>query len=203
MNRLKGAICYVLGPIQYSANYGEDWRSKSVRFMNNLGIGVFNPLDKPCDHALEGRDNQDEMKRLKELVNIALEQGDNEAVKKYYDKIREVMKDITSLDLRFCDKSDFGLMYASPNAYTAGSWMEYGHLMLQRKPVVIFTDGPITQIPLWAWGTTDPKLMFCGLDLALEYIRHIHEDEKVDRLNRWKFFDYDKIFGKNNAKNNL
>jgi nucleoside 2-deoxyribosyltransferase len=200
--RLKGAFCYELGPIQYASDNGINWRTKATKFLNNLGIGVFNPLDKPCDHAVEGPNTQKDLDFLKKAANNALEEGNKAAAEIYYHEIHRIMKDITSIDLRLCDKSDFGLMFSDPTIYSAGTWVEYGKFMLDRKPVVMWLDGPITQIPFWAHGTTHFSLMHTSLDNALEYIRSIHEDENINRLNRWKFFDLNKVFSVQEVKAN-
>ena len=39
------------------------------------------------------------------------------------------------------------------------------------------------------------KHIFGSWSELMEYVYHINEDEEVDHLNRWRFFDWDKVYG--------
>lgn len=178
--RLKGSMTYMLGPMEFAKDNGANWRIKATEFLKKLDIGCLNPVNKPCEHAPEDEQSKIERKKLKESYR--------------FDEFSTIMKEIVSIDLRLCDKCDFGLMYFNRNIFTCGTFVEYAHLNIQRKPVVIWTDDGLENISDWLFGQTNWKLMHSSLDEALEYIRHIHQDEKIDRLNRWKFFNNSKIF---------
>jgi nucleoside 2-deoxyribosyltransferase len=180
--RLKWSIFYLAGPIQYASDLGVEWRKKATQFLHSLNIGVINPCDKPTDIAKEDENTQSYLQSLK----------DN----KKYDEYSSFIKEIVSVDLRFVDKSDAILAYISKDVFSCGTFHETAHAFLQRKPVIIFTDKDISNIPGWMYGHGNWKMFYPSLDEALEYIRHIHQDENVETLNRWKFLNYDKIYGR-------
>ena len=48
MNRLKSHTAYLAGAIdKVTASDAMEWREDMTDFLNDLGIGVFNPCDKP------------------------------------------------------------------------------------------------------------------------------------------------------------
>ena len=182
MERLKGSICYLAGPIQFASDWGVGWRLKATKFLHSLGIGVIDPCDKPSDMAKEDEQTQVWLKSLKENYQ--------------YDEYTKFLKEVVSIDLRFVDKSDFLLCYIDKNVYTCGTFHETSHAFIQRKPVVVFTDEDTRDIPGWLFGHTPHKMFYSSLDDALKYIKSINEDEQIDTLNRWKFLDFNKIYGK-------
>jgi nucleoside 2-deoxyribosyltransferase len=194
-NRLDKSLVYLLGPMEFAEDNGVNWRVEASNFLKNLNIGILNPVDKPSTHGKEDEETRNYIRECKERASFHLKNNDRISADKYIQEVVKFAKDIVSIDLRLCDKADFGLMYVNTEIYSCGTWVEYAHLNIQRKPVVCFTNNKcITTMPLWMFGQTNYHLMHSNLHNALNYIKSIHEDDDIDRLNRWKFFDSKKIF---------
>jgi nucleoside 2-deoxyribosyltransferase len=190
-SRLKGATCYVAGGIQYIPDLGVDWRTKAELELRKLGVGVFNPMDKAIEFANEDRHTQNHLSNLIKEVKLS-----NDEIRKseIYNEIAQIMRAIVRADLRMVDLCSFLLVCIDPTRHTAGTYAEMTQALLQRKPVICFCEQGIESIPLWWWGHSDPRMFFPSLNGALEYIRHIHQDEIIEHYKRWKFFDYSKIY---------
>ena len=44
------------------------------------------------------------------------------------------------------------------------------------------------------FGVIPHQHMFDNWSYLLEYLYHVNEDEEVDHLKRWRFFDFDEIY---------
>lgn len=195
MERLKGSLIYLAGGIQYIPDLGIDWRQKAEKELRGLGIGVLNPMDKATNFANEDTHTQEHLKALKAELKIA--KVNNKArAEQLCLEIEKIVKAIVRADLRMVDLSTALLVCIDPARHTAGTYAEMTQAFLQRKPVICFCEAGIEEIPIWWWGHGDHKMFFDSLDSAVGYIKHIHADEDVEHLKRWKFFDYDKIFGR-------
>ena len=93
-NRLRGQLVYMIGPIEYATDYGFGWRNELTPKLQEMGIGVMNPLDKPMQTQV----HEDE--ELQSLKKSLIE-------KKDYDGLASLMKDVVRADLRMVDKADF------------------------------------------------------------------------------------------------
>jgi nucleoside 2-deoxyribosyltransferase len=196
-NRLKGSIIYLAGPIQYADDWGVTWRKQATAYLHSLGIGVIDPCDKPSDMAQEDADTQSWLDSLKKNADLMLDSNKPELANRYLDEYSNFLKEVVSVDLRFVDKSDALLVYINKDIYSCGTFHETSHAFLQRKPVVCFTAGKsITNIPGWLYGHGKYSMFYPSLNEALAYVRYIHEDKDIDTQNRWKFLDYDKIYGR-------
>lgn len=190
MERLKGSTCYLAGGIQYIPDLGIDWRQKAESTLRDIGVGVFNPMDKAIEFANEDKHTQQHLNNLLKLAD----ETTPECRTQYYNEIEKIMRAIVRADLRMVDLSSFLLVQIDPTRHTAGTYAELTQAYLQRKPAILWCDKGVGKIPLWWWGHGDYRLFFNSLDESLDYIKHIHEDENIEHLKRWKFFDYDKIY---------
>ena len=46
------------------------------------------------------------------------------------------------------------------------------------------------------FGVVPHDMVFSNWSELLEYLRHINEDEEANHMNRWRFFDFDKVYNK-------
>lgn len=194
-NRLKGTCIYLAGPMERMSDNGENWRKIATTYLNKLGIGVFNPADKATDLAPEDAETKKYHNSLRESIRVYLSEGNKERASLYMQEFSSIIKEVVSADIRMVDLSSAILLHVDPDVHMCGSYSEQAWACLQRKPVIIFCEKGIHRIPGWLWGHCQWQMFFGSLDEALDYVRHIHEDETIDRLNRWKFFNFDKIFG--------
>lgn len=180
MNRLKDHSTYLIGPMDRVADRGRGWRDEITPFLKELEIGVFNPAKKATNKACEVDD-------AFTLRKKAMNEGD-------YDKVREIMKEVVSYDLRMVDLCDFIIMYVDTDVHMCGTYNEQFLACMQRKPVICFCKQAKKRIPDWLYGILDHNLFFDSLDEVKEYIRHIAFDEVIKNSGKWKFFDYSRIY---------
>ena len=65
MNRLKGMTAYLCGAMDRVADGGVEWREHITPRLQELGVGVFNPCNKPSDYAPEDEDTRELIHALK------------------------------------------------------------------------------------------------------------------------------------------
>lgn len=197
MGRLRGSLFYLAGGIQYIDDLGINWRKEAERELRSLGVGVLNPMDKASNYANEDKDTQANLKQLQKKAESAKSQNDFVNMKKYHDEISDIMKAIVSIDLRMVDLASALLVKIDSTKHTAGTYAELTQAYLQRKPVVMFSDRGIYDIPLWWWGHGEPDMFFDSLSKALSYIKEVDRNPNVYHYKQWKMFDYNKIYGEN------
>ncbi len=197
IQRLKGSRCYFAGPMDRVVDHGVGWRKIAAPFLRNLGIGVFDPTDKAINIGVETGDQREKRTFLKKQIAECLPEFQSF----YRSQYVNIMKDIVSVDLRQIDLSDFVLMHVDMSVHSCGTYNEQAHACLQRKPLVVWVNCEPNEIPYhipdWLYGHSRPEMFFNSLDRALAYIQYVHESVKEPpTYNRWKFFDYDKVYGR-------
>ena len=103
MNRLNKQRVYLAGAMDRVADRGATWRDNITPFLQQLGIVVFNPINKPADVGLEDQDSHTIKTKLK--------------AKKRYDELSSMMKTIRAVDLRLVDISDFLIVNLAPRDF--------------------------------------------------------------------------------------
>ena len=76
-----------------------------------------------------------------------------------------------------------------------GSYHEAFVAVAQKKPLLIMCQQGKQNVPNWLFGVVPHEHMFGSWSELIEYIHHINEDEEVEDLNRWRFFDWEKVYG--------
>jgi hypothetical protein len=160
---------------------GVGWREYISIKLQKLGIGVLNPCDKPTAFAKEDAGFRDKIETLKN-------KGD-------FDSVKSEMRDIAAIDLRMVDIAHFVVMDIDINVHMCGSYHEAFVAVAQKKPLLIMCSQGKKNIPNWLFGVVPHEHMFSCWSELIEYIKHINEDETVDDLNRWRFFDWEKVYG--------
>ncbi len=195
-NRLAGLICYEVGPIDRVDDRGGPWRDEISEFLFSLDVGVINPLKKGLDWGLESEESRqwraDSLLKAETLNS----QGHIYDSNKICDSVSDQMKDIVASDLRSVDKSDFIVAYIDLDIHTAGSYSEITHAALQRKPVIICCKQGKYKVPMWLYGLLNHQMFFSTWNEVKSYIQHVAYDEHVEHFKRWRFFDMNKIYGR-------
>ena len=145
-----------------------------------MGIGVFDPCDKPSNFAPEDEDTRNLVERYKKL-------GD-------YEKVSSIMKPICAVDLRMVDIAHFIIMNLDVDNHLCGSYHEAFLGVAQKKPVIVRCKQGKKNLPNWMFGVVPHQMVFSSWSEVHEYLHHINEDENVEHLNRWRFFDFDKVY---------
>ena len=180
MNRLKGTTCYLCGPMDRVEGGGKLWRSILSKKIKEMGIGVFDPCDKPSNFAPEDEDTR-------RVVNDYKKVG-------RYDIVSNIMKPICAVDLRMVDIAHFIIMNLDVDNHLCGSYHEAFLGVAQKKPVIVRCKQGKKNLPNWMFGVIPHQMVFSSWSEVHEYLHHVNEDEDVEHLNRWRFFDFDKVY---------
>lgn len=181
MNRLLSHTVYLAGSIDESKDTAHLWREEISKFLWGLGIGVYNPCDKPC--------GEPEDAGFVDYCNALKRTGQ-------YEKITEEMFNVVKADLHMVDLSNFVIAAIDKDRHLCGSYSEITYAALEKKPVIVWCPQGKSEVPSWLWGMgLRHEMFFTTLDEVEEYITHICFDEDVDDLGRWRFVNYKKVFG--------
>ena len=175
MNRLRNQRVYLAGAIDRVADRGFGWRDSITPFLKDLGVVVFNPLNKPGDLGAE----DDTTHQVKNLLKQS----------KKYDEFSNMMKTIRAVDLRLVDISDFLIVNLDINTHPCGTLEEIFLANRSKKPVLIRMEQGKNQTPDWLFGTLPHSMFFSTWDEVREYLSHIDTDTFINCENRWRFFN--------------
>jgi len=181
-HRLDGAMFYLAGPMDDVADRGATWRQEETKFLHSHGIGVLCPYNK----ATYGLDEDD---GYYQMILDMKEEG-------RYDEMHEIIKTVVADDYRMVDKADAVLLYIDKTAHMCGSYHESCLSSYQRKPVIICCPQGKKEIPHWMFGICKHDMFFDNWIDTHKYIAEACYAPNFDHQNRWRFFDYDKIFGR-------
>lgn len=180
MNRLKFAKFYLAGPIRKGIDF-ISWRKDMSNFLWSIGAGVLDPCDKPLDHH-EDEFFQDKLLRLKSEGK--------------YDTLASIVREVVTIDLHLVDLSTAVILHIDTDVHMQGSYAEMTYACLERKPLIVHAKNGKKNLPAWVFGHAKHELFFDTWDEIKDYLNHIDKDKIVDTLNnRWKFLDYNKIYG--------
>tara|TARA_R110002020_G_scaffold194354_6_gene395114 strand:+ start:4781 stop:5284 length:504 start_codon:yes stop_codon:yes gene_type:complete len=160
---------------------GVGWRVHISKKLQEMGIGVLNPCDKPTSFAKEDAFFRDRIERFKKSNN--------------FESVKSEMRDIAAIDLRMVDIAHFVIMDIDIDVHMCGSYHEAFVAVAQKKPLLIMCQQGKQNVPNWLFGVVPHEHMFGSWSELIEYIHHINEDEEVEDLNRWRFFDWEKVYG--------
>lgn len=178
MNRLKNQRVYLAGAMDRVADRGAGWRDKITPFLLEMGIVVFNPLNKPTDTGLEDQDSHVIKNKLKS--------------QRRFDELSSMMKTIRSVDLRMVDISDFLIVNLNIDIHPCGTYEEIFTANRQKKPIVIHIEQGKDHTPDWLFGTIPHQMIFSDWEEIYGYLNHINSSENIDHYKRWYFFHFNK-----------
>ena len=180
-NRLKNTLAYLCGPMDRVEDGGITWRRDLTPKLQALGVGVLDPSNKPTDFVQEDSSFRDE-------INYCKKEGT-------FDSVKNSMRDIAAIDLRMVDIAHFIIMNLDVDNHLCGSYHEAFLAVTQKKPVIVRCKQGKKNLPNWMFGVVPHQMVFSSWSAVLEYLHHINEDENVEHLNRWRFFDFNKVYG--------
>jgi len=196
MNRLKGQIFYLAGPMDRVEGRGVEWREDMQNFVwNELEGGIFNPCSKPIDWGLEDEDSRVWRRESLQKAAAMERRGLTHDANKIYEAIHEQMRDIVASDLRGVDTSHAVILHIDCDVHMCGSYGEQTHACLQRKPVVVHCKQGKANVPDWLWGICQHEMFFSTWDEVKDFLKHVAFDDNVDHFKRWRFIDMFKIYG--------
>jgi hypothetical protein len=176
MHRLKGLRAYLAGPIDNAADDGVGWRIEMTKFLEPLGITVFDPCKKPLAYA-KYKEVEEEKKKMMQLKETGR-----------YFELTERMKDIVHVDLRMVDVSDFLIIYLDLDVGMFGTIHELLNSLAQRKPTLVVINGGRARAPNWLFGIMDYNFMFDSFEDLQIFLNQIDDGTIGGDLSRWVFF---------------
>jgi len=182
-NKLEGQVAYLAGFIDANPEKSRGWRIDMKRFLNDLGIGAFDPTDKPITNVKVSED-KDFVQRMNSLKSRGM-----------YDEITQSMKEIVRLDLKMVDLANFLILAIDKRYYSCGSFSEFTYACMLRKPVFVYCEQGVSEIPNWMFGLGDYPYFHGSWDSIKQHIQNIHDGFSDDLDGKWRFFNYDKVFG--------
>ena len=180
MNRLKNTLCYLCGAMDRVPDGGVQWRRAVTPLLKNIGIGVLDPSDKPTDFAQEDES-------FREDIIVAKNNAD-------FDGVKNSMRDIAAIDLRMVDIAHFVIMHMDIDVHMCGSYHEAFVAIQQKKPLLIVCEQGKHNIPNWMFGVMPHQHMFSTWPDLIQYLGDVNSGYDEEHYNRWRFFDFDKVF---------
>lgn len=173
-NRLKNQRVYLAGAMDRVPDRGAGWRADITPFLKELGVVVFNPLNKPTETGIEDERSHTLRREFKE--------------KGEYDELAAMMKVIRTTDLRLVDISDFLVVNLDINTHPCGTLEEIFWANRQKKPIIVHVEQGKSKAPDWLFGTIPHDMIFSEWDEVEAYLKHIDSGEQIDLKGRWYFF---------------
>ena len=182
LNRLKNTTCYLCGPMDRVDDGGVGWREDITPILKEMGIGVLNPCNKPTSFAVEDgrfREGIDQLKKMEMFSSVA-----------------DAMKEVAAIDLRMIDIAHFVIMYIDMDVHMCGSYHEAFVAIQQKKPLLVMCKQGSPSLPNWLFGVMPHQHMFSYWTCLTNYLEDVHTGKDNEDYNRWRFFDFEKIYTK-------
>ena len=176
-NRLRGAACYLAGPMTECADLGIGWRESIIPELKAMGVVVLDPTNKPIDIGREDAAAREQFAAMRR-------EGDLEGV-------RQFMKVIRRVDLRCVDLSSF-IIVRLDGTPTMGTFEEIAMGVREQKPVLIWLDGQYNLANVNAWLLSQVPLahVFESRDQLLSHLHNINESAEHPTDRRWMLFNF-------------
>lgn len=142
-NYLDGARVYLAGPMDFVASREAErrhgWRARVSQFLQQLGVTVFDPWEKPAIRGLfeYGKEDSKTIRNRDRWTFAPTEAGSATRA-----ELAEYFWETMHIDLRMVDISDFVIAFCPTNVYSVGTVHEIVVARSQHKPV-LFVSPPV------------------------------------------------------------
>lgn len=177
MNLLSKSRVYLCGAIDAAKDGGQTWRKELTPFLQELGIEIFNPCEKPT-HLLN------ETAESVKLRHQLKKQGK-------FDEVATLMKEIRHIDLRMVDVCDFLIVHLNNDIRTVGTIEEMAVSNFSKKPILIHIEQGKENIPDWILGMIPHSFIFSTWKELREYLVQVNDGGRVLSKyedDRWLLF---------------
>lgn len=173
-NNLFGTKTYLVGAMDRVKDGGRSWRNQISNLIEQFGIKIINPCDKP----IYGVKEDDETRWW---IDYYKETGQ-------YSKIREKFGIIRNADLRCVDISDFIIAHIDLDIHACGTYEEIVTANRQKKPVLVWCEQGKENAPNWLFFMLPHEHIFGSHTELIDYLNKINNYDNVVNLSRWFFF---------------
>ena len=171
---------YLAGAMDRVPDGGTGWREAITPALNDRGVVVLNPCDKPVDVGIEDEETRHKVEDYKRLGQ--------------YEKIREHYGVIRTLDLRCVDISDFIIASIDISVHACGTYEEITVANSQKKPVLVWCQQGKEFAPNWLFFMLPHQHIFGCLNELINYLDYVDtHEENINHYKRWFFFDRSKM----------
>jgi len=179
VNRLKGLLTYLSGPIDFVPDHGTEWRDMITPFLEDMGVKVLNPLR----HSFTGSEKIPEKRvKMKDLLE-----------EEKFHELHKEMKELVHMDLRSVDLSSFVICNYDSTVHMCGTMEEIFKCNIQVKPCLLVHKKPRNQLSSWMYGRFPPEHFFSSWDNLKTYLTEINSSPNYQFTTadkkRWLFFD--------------
>lgn len=174
LNNLKNTKTYLVGAMDRVPDGGTSWRNKITPMIEQFGVKIINPCDKPVYGVKENDETRWWIDYYKETEQ--------------YSKIKEKFSIIRNADLRCVDISDFIIAHIDLNVHACGSYEEIVTANRQKKPVLIWCEQGKQKAPNWLFFMLPHEHIFGSYEDLISYLDHVDKHTSVKDLSRWFFF---------------
>lgn len=176
MGKLAHTSCYLVGPVEHDSLFGRDWRETISKHLLEIGVKVYNPLDRPkwMSHIEPFIPPSASRREILSLI----ENDDTDYI--------ESQRLVRAICLRYISTCDFIFCYL-PDTKTFGTTEELVIASNYQKPIIaVCPDG----IPsLWVWDLFDNAgaRVFEDLDQSISHLYDINSGSIMIDALRWIF----------------
>jgi len=175
--KLTNQRAYLAGPIDHAADDGVGWRQMITPLLQQMGITVLDPTDKPTTQC-----RFNEIGAEKEMISKLVEL-------RRWDDLREIAKEIVLVDLRMVEVADFLVAYIDPDVHICGTYDEVFEALRHRKPTLIVHKGGKARMSMWLRGKLNHNFVFESFEELYAYLLAMHDGTIEPDYTRWVFFD--------------
>jgi hypothetical protein len=174
INNLRNTKTYLVGAMDRVKDGGVSWRNKITPMIENFGVKIINPCDKPIHGVKEDDETRWWIEYYKETGQ--------------YHKIKQKFSFIRNADLRCVDISDFIVAHIDLNVHACGSYEEIVTANRQKKPVLVWCEQGKKYAPNWLFFMLPHEHIFDSSGSLISYLSFINSHKDVNLLSRWFFF---------------
>jgi len=178
MNKLRGSLIYLCGPIDSVSDGGIGWRLCITPLLKEMGVIVLDPTNKPTYELSELPADQERRRQLK--------------LDGKFQELHEEGQAIRWFDLRCVDKADAVIVYLDVSITMCGTIEELCVANKQKKPCLVFCKQGKVAIPNWIYWMLNPSYIFNDVGEVVEYLRRVDAGLEGDN-RRWRLFDFGAI----------
>ena len=174
-SRLNGMRAYLAGAMDRVPDGGLGWRNRISPLLNDLGVVVLDPCNKPIEVGIEDDHSRNTINDYKKTGQ--------------FHKIREDYGVIRTLDLRCVDISDFVIASIDIDVHACGTYEEITTANSQKKPVIVWCQQGKINAPNWLFFMLPHEHIFGSLEEIMSYLELVNSAKKVKHHKRWFFLD--------------
>lgn len=174
---------YLIGPMDHDRESGKQWRDMMSEWLLSRHAIPINPYNKPMHKShMDGLEDEDNYKLRKRLIKEGR-----------FAEAREVTMPVVHTDLRAVDHADGLICHLDVEKKPCGTYDEMFTGAWQNKPIIIHNPHGVRTTPDWLFGRLPYQLFFDDWRDIKKYLDHINNDNDIDTLGKWKFFNFEPL----------